>query len=313
MGSAVVISNSNLVKANSNIDPFAVRVVNQFPLVKPVIDTIIDASLDAYRKKGLTNNIPEPVSSGGTSVAPIKPTPASVPLTPKPPINQGLFEGNKIGEMIGLAITDGLALVATTMYECCIAQRDINQEQIVPILGQIANELAIANEIKRAFDIANLENTNANNSALLDWEGYKFGALEDSAILTTTFQKDSQSVDIAYREQNLLFNEELLKRYDNLIESVKRSDLELALVNKKLDYYTKETTEIQLDNFGDDIPPLSPQMYKAYNNAVSAKKNSDENTFELDDDDYNSIFNIPDITSMLTYPRITDYLAEVAP
>ena len=272
-----------------------------------VVDFLVDGAKSILRKKGISDYEPLPSSAPTPSV------PDSTPYTPKPlsgelSLNRILRDSSEQSLEIAKNINDGNVLVATVMYEGFQSLRDSSYE-IVTVLAGIANEMALANEIRGAFESAKLDN---DNNAL-EWEGYKFGELEQGAILTTTQTQNALDTTIAYNELALANQLKLNSTLEDLVAVTARTREELELVTKKLDYYTKETTEIQLDNFGDDIPALTPQMYRAYKDAIVAKKNSDENTFDLDDDDYNSIFNFPDLSDLLKYPKITDYLMEVRP
>ncbi|MDD5156871.1 hypothetical protein [Sulfurimonas sp.] len=272
-----------------------------------VVDFLVDGAKSILRKKGISDYEPLPSSDITPSA------PDSTPYNPKPlsgelSLNRILRDSSEQSLEIAKNINEGNVLVATVLYEGFQALRDSSSE-IVTVLAGIANEMALSNEIRGAFESANLDNF--NNS--LEWEGYKFSKMEEGATLTTIHSQNALDTTIAYNELTLENQLKLNSTLEDLVSVTARTRDELALVTKKLDYYTKETTEIQLENFGNDIPALSPQMYRAHKDAVVAKKNSDENTFELDDDDYNSIFKMPDLSELLKYPRITEYLKEVAP
>ncbi|MDO8454083.1 MAG: hypothetical protein Q7S59_05885 [Sulfurimonas sp.] len=83
------------------------------------------------------------------------------------------------------------------------------------------------------------------------------------------------------------------------------------LLNKKLEHITFETTDFQADNLGDEIPSASPQKMRAIKDAVVAKKNSDENTFEVDGDDYDEMFPSMDWEALFTWNRESERLKEV--
>lgn len=93
---------------------------------------------------------------------------------------------------------------------------------------------------------------------------------------------------------------------------IKRSEEETNLTKKQLDIATFETTEIQLSNMGDDIPKATPQKLRAIKDAVTAKKNSDENTFDLDTDDYDFLMDgLPNIESIFKLDSKSNRLDEV--
>ncbi len=93
---------------------------------------------------------------------------------------------------------------------------------------------------------------------------------------------------------------------------VQKSVEEASLIGKQLEQANFDTTPIQVDNLGDDIPELSPQHMRAIKDAVTAKKNSDENTFELDDEDIFDMFQMPDISSIFGYHKKSERNAEVS-
>ena len=93
---------------------------------------------------------------------------------------------------------------------------------------------------------------------------------------------------------------------------IQKEENEIALIDKKLEHITYETTPIQLDNIGENIPKASPQEMRALKDVAVAKKNSDENTFELDDEDIDDIFDsLPDISTMFTFSKKTERNAQV--
>lgn len=101
---------------------------------------------------------------------------------------------------------------------------------------------------------------------------------------------------------------------DNILVDINRSDNELALTAKQLEIAQFDTTEIQLGNLGDEIPKTTPQMMRAIKDAVVAKKNSDENTFQIDETDIDDFFGvgIPDISSIFDFSSKTSRLQEVS-
>ena len=91
---------------------------------------------------------------------------------------------------------------------------------------------------------------------------------------------------------------------DDMGVTIYRSDEEKALTTSQLKESTFNTTEIQLQNLGDDgIPSATPQMLQALHNATAAQKNSDTNTFELENDDFDLIFQMPDLGDLFNLDR----------
>ena len=94
--------------------------------------------------------------------------------------------------------------------------------------------------------------------------------------------------------------------------TINRSENETMLTDKKLEHITYDTTAVQLDNMGEDIPKATPQQYRALKDVAVAKKNSDENTFKLDDDELDEIFGgMPDISSIFKIEKKTDRLSNL--
>ena len=93
---------------------------------------------------------------------------------------------------------------------------------------------------------------------------------------------------------------------------VKKSAKEEELLTANLEKVKFETTPIKLDNV-ENIPEATPQHLEALKNAVVAKKVSDENTFELDDADYDDLFeplaNI-DISKMFKFENKSKRLSD---
>ncbi len=59
-----------------------------------------------------------------------------------------------------------------------------------------------------------------------------------------------------------------------------------------------DKTPLDINDMGDTIPLLTPQEMRAVKNAHVAKKNSDENTFEVDDFELDDMFVMPDISEI---------------
>jgi len=83
--------------------------------------------------------------------------------------------------------------------------------------------------------------------------------------------------------------------------AIQRSEAEKSLTDKKLEHITYETTPVQLENLGDTIPKATPQEMRALKDVAVAKKNSDENTFEIDEDDIADMFTLPDISEVFSF------------
>jgi len=108
--------------------------------------------------------------------------------------------------------------------------------------------------------------------------------------LVTKMGEISNSVDsLANSKSASKTSLDSIKKVLNDGITIKKTKSEEELLTANLEKVKFETTPIKLDNV-EDIPEATPQHLEALKNAVVAKKVSDENTFELDDDDYDDLF-----------------------
>ena len=156
-------------------------------------------------------------------------------------------------------------------------------------------------------------------------------ALSDAVNGIKSIMQDNQEAEVAYKEQALSDNEAVAKHNESIVKnqkalnktiasidktfkngvSIKKTELENNLLNLQVKKEEFESTPIELDNLGDEIPKLSPQQMRAVKNAVVAKKNSDENTFELDADDIEDMFGMPDISDIFKFNKKTERIKSV--
>lgn len=190
--------------------------------------------------------------------------------------------------------------------------------EISKSINALVSIISIQNEINISYKEVELENS-VNMSLLLSSIDSSISNLSGTIQSVSTL---SQEIETAYNEQDLVNFDLLLGKLQNIASNVskvstflesgiqvKRTENEMALTTKQLEHITYETTEIQLDNLGDSIPSATPQQMRAIKDAVVAKKNSDENTFELDNEDIDDIFNgMPDISSIFAFTSKTSRL-----
>ena len=167
----------------------------------------------------------------------------------------------------------------------------------------------LSSQVNFALQQSHLENSIATNGLLV--------VLSD--VLQNLTEKIFESTEEAnsFKRENAEHNSQILEETKKLTEvigtkgiAVKKTEIEHSLVAKQLEHITFETTPVQLDNMGDAIPELSPQKMRAVKDAVVAKKNSDENTFELDEDEYDDYFGIPDISSIFGFDKKSERTIE---
>ncbi|WP_324171720.1 hypothetical protein [Sulfurimonas sp.] len=179
------------------------------------------------------------------------------------------------------------------------------------------NELASA--LKQMSD--NFTKQSQTNIAYSELQSQNFNNLTKEIRLVSlrvaeisSLMKTSQSINTAYNEVNLSNSDRLDTTLQNIASKiatvstflqngiqVQKTQDELNLTSKKLAHITFETTEIQLDNLGDNIPRVTPQKMRALKDVAVAKKNSDENTFDLDENEYDDWFTMPDLASIFNY------------
>jgi len=121
-----------------------------------------------------------------------------------------------------------------------------------------------------------------------------------------------RDIDIAYKDTNLSNNIDMTNAVESLSDNVsslkngvkiEKSQVEETLIAKKLGHIEFDTTPIQVDNLGDNIPVLTPQQMRAVKDAVVAKKNSDENTFSIDDSDIEDGLSISEVNIAEIFDR----------
>ncbi|MFA6195651.1 MAG: hypothetical protein WC656_03290 [Sulfurimonas sp.] len=156
-------------------------------------------------------------------------------------------------------------------------------------------------DIDIAYKDATLVNELSKNSSQTD-EAKK--ALEDEKLASDAYRDSALSNSI----DGVKAIEALAPKLTELILHTQRTPTESALTTKKLEHITYETTPMSHDNLGDVVPEMTPQEMRAKKDYAVAQKNSDENTFELDDDDYEDMFGLPDITDIFSRWTATDRL-----
>ena len=200
----------------------------------------------------------------------------------------------------------------------------IQNNKAVLELKSLQNEVDVAYKdlgISSSMSVA--KSTNAMSDAVT--------ALSDAVNGIKSIMQDNQEAEVAYKEQALSDNEAIAKHNESIVKnqkalnktiasinktfkngvSIKKTELENNLLNLQVKKEEFESTPIELDNLGDEIPKLSPQQMRAVKNAVVAKKNSDENTFELDADDIEDMFGMPDISDIFKFNKKTERIKSV--
>ena len=200
----------------------------------------------------------------------------------------------------------------------------IQNNKAVLELKSLQNEVDVAYKdlgISSSMSVA--KSTNAMSDAVT--------ALSDAINGIKSIMQDNQEAEVAYKEQALSDNEAVAKHNESIVKnqkalnktiasidktfkngvSIKKTELENNLLNLQVKKEEFESTPIELDNLGDEIPKLSPQQMRAVKNAVVAKKNSDENTFELDADDIEDMFGMPDISDIFKFNKKTERIKSV--
>ena len=116
--------------------------------------------------------------------------------------------------------------------------------------------------------------------------------------------KQEQFIDKELYKQDIKIP--MLEKY------AENQDVEIDLVKKKHEAMTYELTESTFNNIlSDDIPSMKPIEIKALRNAVQAKKLSDENTLEFDEDDFDTSFGFPDISEIFEFNKKSDRLTSI--
>ena len=270
--------------ASSSVAPtlgsYALPATIAIGLLQPAIDSIKEAYEDKMKKLGLGSYAPidsnkAPITSESTPYTPpdaVIPIPDSVPPTGDTLLTVLKGSSNSI---------EGVA--RSILY---------SNELVVKSINDLAQIVSSSHDVNIAYRDIELSNSLLTNDYLLT-------VAQSLKHLSDLSLADSETTQ-AYRDENLSNFLDLTTAVEDLSTKISsgikvdKSDLENSLISKKIAHIDYETTPIQLDNLGDTIPEATPQHMRAIKDAVIAKKNSDENTLEIDDD-IDDIFTMPSL------------------
>ncbi|MDD2358751.1 MAG: hypothetical protein PHX13_12650 [Thiovulaceae bacterium] len=95
--------------------------------------------------------------------------------------------------------------------------------------------------------------------------------------------------------------------FDGLV--VKKDEKDLALQDARLEHHEYQKTVVDVkDMDGNVVANVAPRELKNSELASTARKHTDQNNFELDDDDIDTMVGDYNISEMFTYSRLTDRL-----
>ncbi len=267
----------------------------------------------------LPNPTPEPPPSGDD---------IPEPLEPIPPIEPPAFEGTTLIKVLGesnvatheIAKQINLSNLSTQAQDSVVAKSlgilgnaiiessNIQSAQLFELSNSVkamTTLMASRNEIDVAYRDLELQNSMSRTDSLHAIAQALLNGNDIQAVMVETVS----GVSTAVSESPSVSTEALGEIANNL----KKSEDEIALTKQQLSNETYDATSIATDNLGDAIPNASPRQMRAIKNSVVAKKNSDENTFEVDDFDIDNMFGaMPDISSIFHFVKKSERLEEIA-
>ncbi len=302
----------------------------------------IAATKKSYEEKIAEYGLNKP--SGGTSETPTTPpppldaptAPSPVPFVTPPYDNNGInlisvlqksgSNINSVADAISHSSTESLKgfnyIAESIMYSNSLMISGL--EILNTSIQDLTSATILASDTAVAYKELDLNNSASDMEVNQAYRDSTFSVLADiSTSLNDIASKNSLSVNIPYpidifssagvdikksESETALVNAKLDMTTKNLENHTTATDL----LNKKLEHITFETTEFQAPSYeGNDIPSATPQTMRAIKDAHVAKKNNDENTFEVEPDDYEDMFAMPDITEIFTWFKESDRLREV--
>ena len=277
--------------------------------LQPSIDYIKQMYDDKFRELQLGRYAPASTNEAPTSTieTPYVPKVGVLPLKPLELPNATPLPDTLISVLKGSQENiEGVA--RSILYSNDLVTKSIND---------LSKIISLNSEIDIAYREIELQNTLDSNSYLMNISNVLTKQLVD-------YNAENELVQV-YRDETFTIVSDTLTELKALTTSIKlipetlkqgvqiqKSVNEDALIAKKLQHINYDTTPIQLDNIGDVIPKVTPQEMRAIKDAVIAKKNSDENTFELNDEDLDNIFGMPDISSIFDYASKSQRITELS-
>ena len=289
--------------------------------------------LGKYEKKPTIASPTIASPMGSSSIAhPDNSSPSDLPKVDNPkPISSPDF--NPEDTLLSILKDSNVANVAIARQLEASNHIAIQNNKAVLELKSLQNEVDVAyKDLGISSNMSIAKSTNAMSDAVI--------ALSDAISGIKSIMEENKEVETAYKEQALSNNEATAKHNESIVKSQKAlnktmsaiegimqnsQDINVAYSEQHLSsaglkdeltslHIQKEKFElkpIELNNLGDEIPKLSPREMEAVKNAVMAKKYSDENTFELDGDDIEDMFGMPDITDIFKFNKKTERIKSV--
>jgi hypothetical protein len=283
-------SSTSMTFASRTIAPSINPYVNVGILTAMAIDSQIDNVKDAYLDKMK--------SLGIGRFAPAD------KILKDAPVQDDTIPFITTGGAVGSTLIDVLKSSSGNVAGVANAVSSSNRTVANSING-LGAVISAQNDVTVAYNEAllqmydNLIASNINISELMHYQIEMNQSYADANLLATYDILEAVK-SIGFSLSNLSEN---LNLSNGMVVEIKHSDEEKLLTSKKLEHIIFETTPQQFDNIEDDIPSASPQHMRAIKDAVVAKKNSDENTFEFDNEDYLDAFPDIDLSSIFQFMK----------
>jgi len=306
----------SFISKSTSIAPTLARLSGPAYLASLVGEYGVNWALDTYNKDlGLGKYSKDNLSSNGTPSG-FAPIPEPIPPKPEPlaPDVTPVYEGETL-----LSVLQGGNIASSE-----IARQFSNSNQIAFANNEALNNLVSL--VQAQIDINSIfaqENLDKFDSMASSFDNLALTLQEIKDKPIDDHLKNYYDDTKKYYVDSKKASENIKASIDNTSSTVAsistalnngvvvaKTDAELALIDKQNSHYDFQQTEIQLDNIGDTIPKTSPQMMTALKDTAVAKKNSDENTFDIDESDYTDFLTMPDISSIFGFDRKSERIVE---
>lgn len=206
---------------------------------------------------------------------------------------------NKILESsvaVNIELVEALTVIANGLGEGSVnvAYKDSQLSTTIDIVTALSN-----------IDSKMTELISSTSSEAVAESIRRFKPVEVREVNTEIKFPDSHTVKINRTKEEIKLTKQKLEEMPDRINLTKQRREEMTdrvpLTKQKLKHINYELEPVQLDNIADDIPKATPQEMRAIKDAVVAKKNSDENTFDVDNSDIEDMFDMPDLSSIFNF------------
>lgn len=280
-------------------------------LVATLGDLVASPIIEAYKAKIAAMQADYPQSTLGELLAALSSVSAGVV-----PVKSSIPNSKPSLLDILSQSTEHLSKIATfheAIYKSMINPDTSKQVDVKTILGSYADSVnqTLDNKIKNVNDSFNksIESVNdklLQNNSYIDDLNSNFKDAIDKSFSDNKDALMSLNSSIDYMHSSINGITRALS-IDGV--AIQRSDKDLQLQDLQIDkhvYHSTVSPVVDMD--GNNMGAFAPRDLKNIESASTARKHTDQNNFEVDDDDIDTMFTLPDISEIFKYSRLTDRL-----